>query len=133
MITTESHRDHIQITLRSPAGHQPIVRRAWTDHAGVIPWGRSADGGKRMLLGRPDPWRLYMPVQTTYPGVYIVENITSTHVISGVSTSVTAFVGAARKGPSDTPTPLTSYADFVRQFGDPVDAATHPMGHSVAH
>ena len=74
-----------------------------------------------------------MPVQTTYPGVYIVEQMSSSHVISGVSTSVTAFVGAARKGPADTPSAITSYADFVRTFGDPVDATGHPMGHAVQH
>jgi phage tail sheath protein FI len=74
-----------------------------------------------------------MPVQTTYPGVYIVEQISSSHVIAGVSTSVTAFVGAARKGPPDTPTAIESYADFVRQFGDPVDTGDHPMGYTVAH
>ncbi|MEO7069232.1 MAG: phage tail sheath subtilisin-like domain-containing protein [Nostocoides sp.] len=71
-----------------------------------------------------------MPVQTTYPGVYIVEQKSGSHVITGVSTSVTAFVGAARKGPGDTPTRLSSFADYVRTFGDVMDT-THPMGHSV--
>ncbi len=71
-----------------------------------------------------------MPVQTTYPGVYVVEQPSGSHVITGVSTSVTAFVGAARKGPGDTPTALTSFADYVRTFGDVMDT-THPMGHSV--
>jgi phage tail sheath protein FI len=74
-----------------------------------------------------------MPVQTTYPGVYIVEQLPSSHVISGASTSVTAFVGAARMGPADTPTAIGSYAEFVRQFGDPVDATNHPMGYGAAH
>ena len=74
-----------------------------------------------------------MPVQTTYPGVYIVEQTSVSHVIAGVSTSVTAFVGAARLGPADEPTAISSYADFVRQFGDPVDATSHPMGYVVAH
>ena len=60
-----------------------------------------------------------MSVQTTYPGVYIVEQTSVSHVIAGVSTSVTAFVGAARQGPSDEPTAINSYADFARQFGDP--------------
>lgn len=73
-----------------------------------------------------------MPVQTTYPGVYIAEQPTVSHVITGVSTSVTAFVGAARQGPADEPTAIGSYADFVRQFGDPVDAAGHPMGYAVS-
>jgi hypothetical protein len=74
-----------------------------------------------------------MPVQTTYPGVYIVEQTTSPNAITGVSTSVTAFVGAARMGPADTATPIGSYADFARQFGDPVDALDHPMGYAVKH
>src|SRR5450631_3037262 len=72
----------------------------------------------------------FVPVQTTYPGVYIVEQKSGSHVITGVSTSVTAFVGAARKGISDTPVALTSFADYVRTFGDVMDT-THPMGHSV--
>jgi phage tail sheath protein FI len=74
-----------------------------------------------------------MSVQTTYPGVYIVEQTSVSHVIAGVSTSVTAFVGAARQGPSDEPTAINSYADFARQFGDPVDATSHPMSYAVAH
>jgi uncharacterized protein len=74
-----------------------------------------------------------MSVQTTYPGVYVVEQTSVSHVIAGVSTSVTAFVGAASQGPADEPTAIGSYADFVRQFGDPVDATDHPMGYAVAH
>ena len=51
-----------------------------------------------------------MPVQTTYPGVYIVEQQAVSHAITGVSTSVTAFVGAARQGPADKPIAIGSYA-----------------------
>lgn len=71
-----------------------------------------------------------MPVQTTYPGVYIVERPSGSHVITGVSTSVTAFVGAARKGPGDAPVRVSSFADYIRTFGDVMDTA-HPMGHAV--
>jgi Bacteriophage tail sheath protein len=74
-----------------------------------------------------------MSVQPTYPGVYIVEQQTVSHVITGVSTSVTAFVGAARQGPADTPTAIASYAGFSRRFGDPVDSTAHPMGYAVSH
>jgi hypothetical protein len=74
----------------------------------------------------------FMPVQTTYPGVYIAEKSAVSHVITGVSTSVTAFVGATRQGPADEPTAIGSYADFVRQFGDPVDASGHPLGYAVS-
>lgn len=73
-----------------------------------------------------------MTVQTTYPGVYIVERQSGSHVISGVSTSKTAFVGAARQGVSGEPVPVSSYPEFVREFGDPIDD-DHPMGYAVAH
>ena len=72
-----------------------------------------------------------MPVQTTYPGVYIQELPSGVHTIAGVGTSVTAFVGAATSGPVDTPVRITSLAEYVRTFGAPVDEA-QPMGHAVS-
>jgi len=71
-----------------------------------------------------------MPVQTSYPGVYIEERPSGVHSIAGVSTSVTAFVGAAALGDVDTPTRVFSFADYVRTFGPPLDEA-RPMGHAV--
>jgi uncharacterized protein len=73
-----------------------------------------------------------MPVQTTFPGVYVQEVPSGVRTIVGVSTSVTAFVGAARQGPVDTPVRVRSIAEYVRVFGPPLDAA-HPMGHAVGH
>ena len=73
-----------------------------------------------------------MPVQTTYPGVYIEERPSGVHTIVGVSTSVTAFVGAASRGPVDTPVRVFSFADYLRTFGPPLDEA-QPMGHAVQH
>ena len=73
-----------------------------------------------------------MPVQTTYPGVYIEERPSGAHAIVGVSTSTTAFVGAAAKGPVDTPVRIFSFAGYVRAFGPPLDDA-RPMGHAVQH
>ncbi len=73
-----------------------------------------------------------MPVQTTYPGVYIEEIPSGVHTIVGVSTSVTAFVGAASRGPADTPVRIFSFSDYVRAFGPPLDD-TNPMGHAVQH
>jgi phage tail sheath protein FI len=72
-----------------------------------------------------------MPVRTTYPGVYIEELPSGVRTIVGVSTSVTAFVGAARMGPAE-PVRIRNVADYVRTFGPPWDAA-RPMGHSVGH
>ena len=73
-----------------------------------------------------------MPVQTTYPGVYIEELPSGVHTIVGVWTSVTAFVGAAGRGPIDEPTRIFSFADYQRTFGPQLDEA-RPMGHAVAH
>jgi phage tail sheath protein FI len=58
-----------------------------------------------------------MPVQPTYPGVYIRELPSGSHTITGVSTSVTSFVGRAQRGPIDTATVINSFADFQRTFG----------------
>jgi phage tail sheath protein FI len=71
-----------------------------------------------------------MPVQTTYPGVYIEERPSGAHAIVGVSTSVTAFVGAAAKGPVDSPARIFNFSDYMRTFGPPLDE-TQPMGHAV--
>jgi hypothetical protein len=71
-----------------------------------------------------------MPVQTTYPGVYIEELPSGVHTIAGVSTSVTAFVGAASRGPADNPVRIFSFSDYLRTFGPPLDEAS-PMGHAV--
>jgi phage tail sheath protein FI len=73
-----------------------------------------------------------MPVPTTYPGVYIEERPSGAHAIAGVSTSVTAFVGAASRGPADSPVRIFSFADYVRTFGPPLDEL-QPMGHAVQH
>ncbi len=75
---------------------------------------------------------LSMPVQTSYPGVYIDERPSGVHAIVGVSTSVTAFVGAASQGRADTPVRIFSTADFLRAFGPPIDE-DNPMGYCVAH
>ena len=73
-----------------------------------------------------------MAVQTNYPGVYIEERPSGVHTIVGVSTSVTAFVGAAAMGPVDDPQRVFSFSDYVRLFGAPIDD-TQPMGHAVQH
>ncbi len=39
-----------------------------------------------------------MPVQTTYPGVYVQEVPSGVRTITGVSTSITAFIGPTKRG-----------------------------------
>jgi phage tail sheath protein FI len=58
-----------------------------------------------------------MPSALTYPGVYIEEVPSAVRTITGVPTSITAFVGRAWKGPLDTPTKVNSFADYDRIFG----------------
>jgi phage tail sheath protein FI len=58
-----------------------------------------------------------MPVTTTYPGVYLTEIPSGSRTITGVATSITAFIGSALRGPVDEPVPIASFADFERTFG----------------
>lgn len=58
-----------------------------------------------------------MPLQLSHPGVYVEEVPSGVRAITGVATSITAFVGRAARGPTDTPVVITSFSDFERQFG----------------
>ncbi len=58
-----------------------------------------------------------MPVTTTYPGVYIEEIPSGVHTITGVSTSVTAFIGYTAKGPVNKAVRILSPGDYERNFG----------------
>ncbi|MEH2154079.1 phage tail sheath family protein [Nostoc sp.] len=58
-----------------------------------------------------------MPIQPTYPGVYVEEIKSGVRTITGVSTSITAFIGRALRGPVDEPITINSYGDFERIFG----------------
>ena len=58
-----------------------------------------------------------MPVALTYPGVYVEELTSDVHTITGVATSITAFMGRTLRGPTDRAVLLQSYADFIRVYG----------------
>lgn len=58
-----------------------------------------------------------MPVSTSYPGVYVTEVGSGVHTITGVATSIAAFIGRAARGPVDAPATINSYSDFERSFG----------------
>jgi uncharacterized protein len=70
-----------------------------------------------------------MPAALTYPGVYIQEVPSGVRTITGVATSITAFVGGAAAGPTDEPVMLTSFADYERRFGG-LDVL-NPMSYAV--
>lgn len=60
------------------------------------------------------------------PGVYVEEYDDSPRSIEGVGTSTAGFVGLAVKGPvMGAPSPVTSFADFTRQYGGYLSEFTH--------
>jgi phage tail sheath protein FI len=58
-----------------------------------------------------------MPVQVSYPGVYIQEEPSGVRTITGVSTSVALFVGMTARGPMDSAVSLLSFAEYERTYG----------------
>ena len=62
-----------------------------------------------------------MPVTLLQPGVYIEEVPSGVHTITGVATSITAFVGRALRGPvtadDNAPRHVYSFAEYERVYG----------------
>ena len=58
-----------------------------------------------------------MPIAATYPGVYIEELPSGVRPITGVATSITAFVGYTARGLDNRATRLLSFGDYERAFG----------------
>ncbi len=72
-----------------------------------------------------------MPVAVSYPGVYIEEIPSGVRTITGVATSIAAFVGWAPKGPTDRAELVLNWSDFERKFGGLNSLSV--LGHSVSH
>jgi uncharacterized protein len=66
----------------------------------------------------------------TYPGVYIEEVPSAVHNITGVATSIVAFVGWAPQGSVTEAVLVQSFMDYQRQFGG-LDSRTL-LGYSVS-
>jgi phage tail sheath protein FI len=64
------------------------------------------------------------------PGVYVVE-LPATGPIAGVGTSTAAFIGAALKGPINTPTKITSWTQFKDQFGEWINHPDFYLAYAV--
>ena len=58
-----------------------------------------------------------MPVTPTYPGVYVEEISSGVRTITGVATSIAAFVDYFKRGPMNRAVQLFNWGDFVREFG----------------
>ena len=55
------------------------------------------------------------------PGVYVEEYDNSPRSIEGIGTSVAGFIGLAEKGQTvGAPVRITSYRNFVKEFGGPL-------------
>ena len=72
-----------------------------------------------------------MPVSPTYPGVYIEEIPSGVHTITGVATSITAFIGFTPRGLVNEPVHIFSFADYERAFGGL--AVDSPLSYAVKH
>jgi|SRR5579864_678662 len=70
-----------------------------------------------------------MPVAPTYPGVYIEELPSGVQTITGVATSIAAFIGWAPQGPTDHAQLVLSWPDYSRQFGG-LDSRSY-LGYAV--
>jgi phage tail sheath protein FI len=72
-----------------------------------------------------------MAISVSYPGVYIQELDSGVRVIPSVPTSITAFIGRARRGPTDEPFRVQGLGEFIRTFGGLWEEG--PMGYAVTH
>lgn len=74
-----------------------------------------------------------MPQTLTYPGVYIEELPSGVHTITGVATSIAAFIGWANQGPTNKAVLVESWSDFQTQFGGLTNTTGLPnyLGYSV--
>jgi phage tail sheath protein FI len=71
-----------------------------------------------------------MPIQPTYPGLYVEEVSSGVHPISGVSTSDTAFIDYFPQGPVEEAVRVSSFDGFLREFGPLLDVGS-PAGYAV--
>src|SRR3954451_16922925 len=63
------------------------------------------------------------------PGVYVEEVSSGNKPIEGVGTAIAAFIGMAPKGPSDQPTMVTNWRQYVEKFGEITEGAF--LAHAV--
>ena len=68
-----------------------------------------------------------MPVQVSYPGVYIQEVASGVHTITGVSTSIARILRPDRQRSNQQSGALSGLADFIREFG-----GAHPLSDLAA-
>ena len=70
-----------------------------------------------------------MPVQPTYPGVYVQEVPSGVRTIIGVGTSIAMFIGRAKQGAMNVPVLCLNFSDFDRVFS--ADYANSDLARAV--
>ena len=70
-----------------------------------------------------------MPVQVSYPGVYVQEVPSGVVSISGVATSIALFIGMTQRGPLNSPQLVLNRTRFENQFG--IDTSLSEMSDQV--
>ena len=70
-----------------------------------------------------------MSMTLTYPGVYIEELPSGQHLITGVATSIAAFVGWSNQGPVGEAVMVESAPQYNTQFGGMIPGV--PLGYAV--
>ena len=70
-----------------------------------------------------------MPVNPTYPGVYVQERPSGVRTIVGVGTSIAVFIGQAKNGPMMFPVRCLNYSDYTRNFSE--DTTAGQLGYYV--
>jgi uncharacterized protein len=70
-----------------------------------------------------------VPIAPTYPGVYIEEIPSGVRTITGVATSITAFIGRTRRGPVNEPVVINNFGEFETVFGGL--ALNYPVSYAV--
>jgi phage tail sheath protein FI len=72
-----------------------------------------------------------LPTNASFPGVHVAENPSGLHRITGVPTSIAAFVGWSARGFVDRALSVRSFADFARTYGG-LDSRSL-LGYAVRH
>ena len=72
-----------------------------------------------------------MPLALAHPGVYIQELEPDVRTLRGVPTSITAFIGRARRGLVDEPVRIHGFGEYIRLFGGLWEESS--MSYAVSH
>jgi phage tail sheath protein FI len=96
---------------------------------------RAGNVRRRFVAAIRDDVEVFPMAAFTFPGVYIEEIPSGVHTITGVATSIAAFIGWANTGPTDHAVLVQSWSEFEDQFGGLSNDKGTPnyLGYAVNH